>query len=47
MKLSYTIETIEQKYNRLKEELKTETKENLILAKKIYLKRFEQENNLQ
>lgn len=46
MKLSYTIETIEQKYNRLKEELKTETKQNLILAKKIYLKRFEIENNL-
>ena len=46
MKLSYTIETIEQKYNRLKEELKTETKENLIIAKKIYLKRFELENNL-
>lgn len=46
MKLSYTIETIEQKYQRLKQELKTETKQNLILAKKIYLKRFEQENNL-
>lgn len=41
------METIEQKYKRLKEELKAETKENLILAKKIYLKRFEIENNLQ
>ena len=40
------METIEQKYKRLKEELKAETKENLILAKKIYLKRFEIENNL-
>lgn len=40
------METIEQKYQRLKQELKTETKENLILAKKIYLKRFEIENNL-
>lgn len=40
------METIQQKYNRLKEELNKETKENLILAKKIYLKRFEQENNL-
>lgn len=40
------MESIEQKYNRLKEELKAETKENLILAKKIYLKRFEIENNL-
>ncbi len=40
------METVQQKYNRLKEELNKETKENLILAKKIYLKRFEQENNL-
>lgn len=40
------METIQQKYQRLKEELNKETKENLILAKKIYLKRFEQENNL-
>ena len=40
------MESIEQKYKRLKEELKAETKENLILAKKIYLKRFEIENNL-
>lgn len=40
------MESIEQKYNRLKEELNKETKENLILAKKIYLKRFEIENNL-
>jgi hypothetical protein len=29
------METIEQKYQRLKDELKAETKENLILAKKI------------
>jgi hypothetical protein len=40
------METVKQKYQRLKEELNKETKENLILAKKIYLKRFEQENNL-
>lgn len=40
------METIQQKHNRLKEELKAETKENLILAKKIYLKRFEKENGL-
>jgi hypothetical protein len=40
------METIQQKYKRLQDELKAETKENLILAKKIYLKRFEAENNL-
>jgi hypothetical protein len=40
------METIKQKYQRLKEELNKETKENLILAKKIYLKRFEQDNGL-
>jgi hypothetical protein len=40
------METIKQKYQRLKEELNKETKKNLILAKKIYLKRFEIENNL-
>jgi hypothetical protein len=40
------METVKQKYQRLKEELNKETKDNLILAKKIYLKRFEQENNL-
>jgi hypothetical protein len=40
------METIEQKYQRLKDELTKETKENLILAKKIYLKRFEMENGL-
>jgi hypothetical protein len=40
------METVQQKYNRLKEELNKETKENLILAKKIYLKRFEAENGL-
>jgi hypothetical protein len=40
------METIQQKRQRLTKELEAETKENLILAKKIYLKRFEQENNL-
>lgn len=40
------METIEQKRERLIKELEAETKENLILAKKIYLKRFELENNL-
>jgi len=40
------METIQQKRERLIKELEAETKENLILAKKIYLKRFEQENNL-
>lgn len=40
------MESITDKHKRLKEELKTETKENLILAKKIYLKRFELENGL-
>ncbi len=36
------METIEQKYQRLKQELKTETKENLILAKKYILKGLRQ-----
>ena len=40
------METIEQKHARLIKELKAETKENLILAKKIYLKKFETDNNL-
>lgn len=40
------MESIQQKHERLKDELKKETKENLILAKKIYLKRFETENGL-
>lgn len=40
------METIKQKYQRLKEELNKETKENLILAKKIHLKKFEQDNGL-
>jgi hypothetical protein len=40
------METIKQKYQRLEEELNKETKKNLILAKKIYLKRFEQDNGL-
>lgn len=40
------METIQQKYVRLIKELEAETKENLILAKKIYLKRFVIENNL-
>lgn len=40
------METIQQKHARLIKELEAETKENLILAKKIYLKRFELENNL-
>jgi hypothetical protein len=40
------METVQQKRQRLIKELEAETKENLILAKKIYLKRFEQENNL-
>jgi hypothetical protein len=40
------METIKQKYQRLKDELTKETKENLILAKKIYLRKFEIENNL-
>lgn len=40
------METIQQKHARLIKELEAETKENLILAKKIYLKRFEIENNL-
>jgi hypothetical protein len=39
------METIQEKRARLIKELEVETKENLILAKKIYLKRFEQENN--
>lgn len=40
------METIQQKHQRLKDELKAETQENLIIAKKIYLKRFETNNNL-
>lgn len=40
------METIEQKHQRLKDELKAETKENLILAKKIYLRKFEIDNGL-
>jgi hypothetical protein len=40
------MESIEQKHQRLKDELKAETKENLILAKKIYLRKFEIENGL-
>lgn len=40
------MESIQQKHKRLLKELEQETKENLILAKKIYLKRFEIENNL-
>ena len=40
------METIQQKHKRLIKELEAETKENLILAKKIYLKRFETDNNL-
>lgn len=40
------METIQQKHKRLQDELKAETKENLILAKKIYLKKFQQDNGL-
>jgi hypothetical protein len=40
------METIQEKRARLIKELEEETKENLILAKKIYLKRFEQDNGL-
>ena len=40
------METIQQKHERLKDELKAETKENLILAKKIYLRKFEIDNGL-
>jgi hypothetical protein len=40
------METTEQKYQRLIRELEAETKENLIIAKKIYLRRFETNNNL-
>lgn len=40
------MESIQQKHKRLQDELKAETKENLILAKKIYLKKFEQDNGL-
>jgi hypothetical protein len=40
------METIQEKKARLIKELEAETKKNLILAKKIYLKRFEIENNL-
>jgi hypothetical protein len=40
------METIQQKRERLIRELEAETKDNLILAKKIYLKRFEQDNGL-
>jgi hypothetical protein len=40
------METVKQKYQRLKEELNKETKKNLILAKKIYLKQFKQDNGL-
>jgi len=40
------METIQQKYQRLREELRAETQENLIIAKKIYLKQFETNNNL-
>ncbi|WP_296683264.1 hypothetical protein [Flavobacterium sp.] len=40
------METIQQKYQRLKDELKAETQENLIIAKKVCLKQFEKENNL-
>jgi hypothetical protein len=40
------METIQQKRQRLIKEIEAETKDNLILAKKIYLKRFEIENNL-
>jgi hypothetical protein len=40
------METIQEKRARLIRELEAETKENLILAKKIYLRKFEIENNL-
>lgn len=40
------MESIQQKHARLIKELESETKENLILAKKIYLKKFEQDNGL-
>jgi hypothetical protein len=40
------MESIQEKRARLIKELETETKENLILAKKIYLRKFEIENNL-
>lgn len=40
------METIEEKHARLIKELEAETKENLIIAKKIYLKKFETNNNL-
>jgi hypothetical protein len=40
------MDKIKERHEQLKRELKAETKENLILAKKIYLRKFEIENNL-
>ena len=40
------MDKVKERHEQLKRELETETKENLILAKKIYLKKFETENNL-
>lgn len=40
------MDKVKERHEQLKKELDRETKENLILAKKIYLKRFELENNL-
>jgi hypothetical protein len=40
------MDKIKERHEQLKRELKAETKKNLILAKKIYLRKFEIENNL-
>jgi hypothetical protein len=40
------MDKIKERHEQLKRELKAETKDNLILAKKIYLKRFEMDNGL-
>jgi hypothetical protein len=40
------MDKVKERHEQLKKELKAETKENLILAKKIYLRKFEIENNI-
>ena len=40
------MDKVKERHEQLKRELKAETKENLILAKKIYLRKFEIDNGL-
>jgi hypothetical protein len=40
------MDKVKERHEQLKRELELETKENLILAKKIYLRKFEIDNGL-